>query len=203
MPLPLSKNTYFSSDLHFGHDNIIKYCNRPFANSTEMDDFLFKQFADLPNGAQLILNGDIALRGSSFAKNCKDKIGDMWKHLSVLIVRGNHDVHIKTSFHHVGVVPYETVVTGANDVVGLNHHPIEHALDCNVAFCGHVHDKWTTHLTQHGFYNINVGWDIWKKPVTFVEICNKILNFPECPDGPGFDVAPPKPIRDLLEKAAA
>lgn len=28
---------WFTSDLHFGHDNIIKYCHRPFANAVEMN----------------------------------------------------------------------------------------------------------------------------------------------------------------------
>ena len=31
---------FYSSDLHLGHSNIIKYGNRPFANADEMDEFL-------------------------------------------------------------------------------------------------------------------------------------------------------------------
>lgn len=29
--------TYFTADPHFGHTNIIRYCDRPFASSAEMD----------------------------------------------------------------------------------------------------------------------------------------------------------------------
>ena len=31
---------FVTSDIHFSHQNIIKYCNRPFKNSFEMDDYI-------------------------------------------------------------------------------------------------------------------------------------------------------------------
>jgi calcineurin-like phosphoesterase family protein len=35
--------TWFVSDMHFGHTNIIKYEDRPFADTTEMDKELIKR----------------------------------------------------------------------------------------------------------------------------------------------------------------
>jgi len=33
-------NTFVTADLHLGHSNIIKYCDRPFGSAEEMDQTL-------------------------------------------------------------------------------------------------------------------------------------------------------------------
>ena len=35
---------FFTSDHHFGHDNIIKFCNRPFEDVREMNQVLIERW---------------------------------------------------------------------------------------------------------------------------------------------------------------
>ena len=35
---------FFTSDTHFGHRNIIEYCNRPFKDVVEMDKILVQKY---------------------------------------------------------------------------------------------------------------------------------------------------------------
>lgn len=37
------RNIWFTSDLHFGNFNIIRYCNHPFGNTHEMDDVVVER----------------------------------------------------------------------------------------------------------------------------------------------------------------
>lgn len=81
-------NTWFISDPHVGHKNIIKYCNRPFASTDEMDKTLIKNWNAVvePEDTVHIL-GDLAFCTSpGHAYSILSKLNGI-KH----VIEGNHD----------------------------------------------------------------------------------------------------------------
>jgi calcineurin-like phosphoesterase family protein len=77
------------SDHHFGHANIIEYCDRPFSSVGEMDSVLLDRHYETVGGDDLLIHlGDVAMdmRNGEETIEYFDRIdGD-------LLVRGNHDV---------------------------------------------------------------------------------------------------------------
>ena len=35
---------YFTADTHFGHENVIRFCRRPYATAAEMDEALVENW---------------------------------------------------------------------------------------------------------------------------------------------------------------
>ena len=60
--------TFFTADTHFGHKNVIRYCNRPFASATEMDERLIENWNKIVGPDDLIYHlGDFTLLGEDLA----------------------------------------------------------------------------------------------------------------------------------------
>lgn len=78
---------YFTSDTHFGHKNIIKYCERPFKDFTHMDEVLINNWNSVVGDTDVVYHlGDVAL-------GVYDRWAGIFERLNgykVLIV-GNHD----------------------------------------------------------------------------------------------------------------
>lgn len=83
--------TFFTSDLHLYHSNIIRYCNRPFANVDEMNQAILDNYnAKVSDEDTVYFIGDIAFLKSSEAK------ADLPRYMGNLrgkkhLICGNHD----------------------------------------------------------------------------------------------------------------
>ena len=80
--------TWFTSDLHLGHAGILKYCNRPWATTHEMDEALIANWnaAVAPDDDVYDL-GDLAVcTTDSYAEACLRRLNGHHH-----VVEGNHD----------------------------------------------------------------------------------------------------------------
>ena len=84
-----ASKVFFTSDTHFGHQNIIRFCNRPWATIAEHDQALIDNWnAIVPEDAVVFHLGDFSYKGGGFPA--------MWwikglLHGQIVLIRGNHD----------------------------------------------------------------------------------------------------------------
>ena len=79
--------TYFTADQHFGHHNIIKYQNRPFENTQEMDEVLIWNWNNtVPTTGIIFILGDMFLCDKERAINILEQLNG-----TKYYILGNHD----------------------------------------------------------------------------------------------------------------
>lgn len=80
-------HTFFTSDTHFGHANIIRFCNRPFQNVEEMNEVLIENWNKVVSKDDTVFHlGDFAFGGSSVWNSIIPRLNG---HINLII--GNHD----------------------------------------------------------------------------------------------------------------
>ena len=78
---------YFTSDLHLGHENVIRYSGRPFKNAKEMDSTLIANWnARVQDKDEIYVVGDFSFHPPHTTESIYNALNGK-KHL----VRGNHD----------------------------------------------------------------------------------------------------------------
>lgn len=80
---------FFTSDTHFGHKNILRFCNRPWATIAEHDQALIQNWNNIvPEDAVVFHLGDFCYKGGGFPtiQHLKGLL-----HGQIVLIRGNHD----------------------------------------------------------------------------------------------------------------
>lgn len=84
----MARNIWLISDTHFNHENIIRYCNRPFSNAKEMNECI------RDNWNETVKPGDIVYHlGDVFMGNFEEDIERFLcsLHGRKRLLLGNHD----------------------------------------------------------------------------------------------------------------
>lgn len=87
---------FFTADEHYGHANIIKYCNRPFDSVSEMDAVIIARHNEVVGENDVVIHvGDFTLAGEDQALDYRDQLNGIH-----YFVPGGHDYWI-TNGHEI------------------------------------------------------------------------------------------------------
>lgn len=113
---------FLTSDTHFGHANILQFCNRPFANVEEMNYKLIENWnKKVPADGLVFHLGDFAWGGYPFWKSIREQLNG-----KIILIKGNHDEKNMTPtaeqelFEHVA---YQMKIIIEGRKIYLNHYP--------------------------------------------------------------------------------
>lgn len=128
---------YFIADTHFNHTNIIKYCNRPFKNTYEMNEYIIRRWNSVVKETDTVYHlGDV---GFGKFEELKTLVGSL--NGRKMLLRGNHDFKIGVNtWKEIGFLEvYKKKILLGNLL--LTHVPTEEVEENQINVFGHIHDK--------------------------------------------------------------
>ena len=166
--------TYFTSDQHFGHFNIIRLSRRPFKTVEEMDETMVARWnAKVRDDDTVYVLGDLFFRAATVEPILKRLKGH--KHLTL----GNHDhswtdrVDLADYFESVQTLK-EVTVDGR--LITMCHYPMLSYPQARRGYMvyGHIHnntgdDYWPLIMRRPRMLNAGVDVNNFE-PVTFEEL---------------------------------
>jgi len=150
---------FFTADQHYGHANIIRFCDRPFATVDEMDEELIRRHNEIVGPDDIVVHaGDFANRSARTPQSYLEQLNG-----THVMVRGSHDRWLGESAREI----LELQIEGQYVVVchyALRTWPRSH------------YGSWQLHGHSHGtLAPIGKQWDVGVDnnafaPVSFARI---------------------------------
>ncbi len=186
-----TQKIFFTSDLHFGHENVIRFDNRPFNTVEEMDEEMIKRWnAKVGKGDIVYVLGDFIWKAAT------NEAVSIIRRLNgqIILIKGNHDRFLHNAAAKkalAGIKDYDDICVTLEDGTTrrciLSHYFIPfyngHRYQA-IHLHGHSHlteeaaeeIRITTELNEKG-YDLkiyNVGCMYWNyTPVTLDEILER------------------------------
>ena len=149
-------NVHFTSDTHFFHANIIKYCSRPFSGVEQMHSEMVGRWNSVVAPDDVIIHvGDLTAGLSNRREELKGLIRSL--NGTKVLIRGNHD-HLPNEWYLTSGITrvYDSANFGG---VLLVHYPLHDALARGIdptpwgsiehVVHGHVHSVNTPEFENH------------------------------------------------------
>jgi calcineurin-like phosphoesterase family protein len=167
---------WFTADLHIGHANIIRHCNRPYSSVQEMNESLILNWnSRVKTSDTIYIVGDLFFRNTVSAEEYLNRMNGK-KHL----ILGNHDKDwikkVDMPKHFISVDRLAEIGDGKHKIT-LCHYPMmtwNGMAKGSYLIYGHIHnntnsDYWP--LLKLMPNALNAGVDINKfHPVSFDEL---------------------------------
>jgi len=157
---------FVTSDQHFGHANIIKYCNRPFRDIDEMNSVMLNSWNNMirPHDNVYFL-GDLVYGKSSGMDYWRRKLNGR-----IRFIRGNHD-----ESNHIPFIEAATLVTDDISFL-LIHDPDKVPSEWSGwVIHGHWHNNVSEEMIDFDNKRVNVSVEVTNyKPVDMRTITNRI-----------------------------
>lgn len=160
-------NIWFTSDTHFWHQNIIKYCDRPWTTAEEMTEEMISRWNSV------VGENDEVFHLGDFSFGNRAKVESVFRRLNgkIDLVMGNHDRLTVRDYYEIGFHRvYDRPILFSNFFI-LSHAPLQWVRNGDVYanLFGHVHnmEMYNTYtknsccvcVERHGY-----------KPISFSEI---------------------------------
>lgn len=156
------------SDLHFGHNNIIGFSNRPFVGVNHMTQCLIEYYNDCVQPDDVcIWVGDVSFMNSAMTNN----ILSLCNGYKILVV-GNHDFDKKKvkkmNFDEQHLIYH---LAHEDQSYVLTHYPMENLPWPHFNVHGHIHigGQWDWEKYGEQMYNVNLEFHGYK-PINFAQI---------------------------------
>jgi calcineurin-like phosphoesterase family protein len=147
------QNVFFTSDTHFYHANIMRFCDRPFETVELMNEYMIKKWNEVVKPEDYIFHlGDFAWGGSALWNDLLDRLNGK----KILII-GNHDrKNLRQGYMGKFLsVEFEMMINVNGQPIYLNHLPF-------LCYDGSSHRDiltWNLHGHVHTSLYHNGGFD--------------------------------------------
>ena len=171
---------FLTSDSHYGHFNICKYCHRPFQSRSEMDQTLIKNWnVVVPEDGIVVHCGDFMLPHNEDIKEYNKYLNQL--HGRVLLLRGNHDIaSLDWVSDKLIAVRDQAMIVVDGVKIFAQHYPCA-AFNGDYHVYGHIHtladgscygiDGDVTKVMRKNTYDVGVDQNGYT-PVSYWQLCD-------------------------------
>lgn len=170
---------FYTSDLHMNHQLMSNI--RGYSTKEEMNEEIIETWNSVVKPKDYVrLLGDVFFGNSIKGKELLYKLNG-----NISLILGNHDDDygkyyerfLEVELMKYIKIPDMDAPNGKYRKVVLCHYPLTSWRSSNHGsfhFHGHTHGS----LHSYGLNRVDAGWDVWKKPVPYEDLKEKILNCP-------------------------